>query len=285
VSFLDRIVELNRHEISNFVPFYAGSEQIGFIARDKLHMLAPYEDVLPMDGERVEIAPRISHPDERSAIFREIALDLHRRGALSRWRDEPYAVLPLSDRLLAGKPLFILERAAIAFFGIRAFGVHVNGYVGSPERCELWIAHRSRSSAVHPGRLDNMVAGGQPAGMSIFENMAKEAAEEADIDEALASQARESGFISYRVETVEGLSTATMFVYDLELPPDFTPRNTDGELQGFDRLPLREVMTLVAETHEFKPNSNLVIIDFLLRHGVLHRGHADCPEILERLRS
>ncbi len=33
------------------------------------------------------------------------------------------------------------------------------------------------------------------------------------------------------------------------------------------RLPIAEVADLVANTDEFKDNCNLVIIDFLIRHG------------------
>jgi hypothetical protein len=41
----------------------------------------------------------------------------------------------------------------------------------------------------------------------------------------------------------------------------------DGEVESFMRLPIAEVADLVANTDEFKDNCNLVIIDFLIRHG------------------
>ena len=43
----------------------------------------------------------------------------------------------------------------------------------------------------------------------------------------------------------------------------------DGEVESFTLLPLAEVAALVAETDEFKDNCNLVIIDFLIRHGYI----------------
>ena len=113
----------------------------------------------------------------------------------------------------------------------------------------------------------------------------EEAAEEADVAADVSARARPAGFISYRVETPQGLSTATMFVFDLELAPDFVPRNTDGELAGFECLPVEEVLRLVAETHEFKPNSNLVIIDFSIRHGVLSPDRVDYAALVKGLRS
>ena len=70
------------------------------------------------------------------------------------------------------------------YFGVPSFGVHLNGYVrdavsGRPEA--VWIAKRSMSKATYPGLLDQMVAGGQPTGMSFQENIRKESEEEASL--------------------------------------------------------------------------------------------------------
>ena len=60
-----------------------------------------------------------------------------------------------------------------------------------------------------------------------------------------------------------------MFLYDLELPEDFIPRNTDGEISSFALIPVEEVAARVRSGSDFKFNVNLVIIDFLIRHGYL----------------
>jgi 8-oxo-dGTP pyrophosphatase MutT (NUDIX family) len=285
MALLDRIAELNAHDLSNYLPFFAGAAQVGWIASKALPVLSPYGEVLELRDDRVALAAGLADPPARTRAMDEVARDLRERGAIGGWRDESYPVVPLWDRELSTPPLFAIERAAVPFFGIRAFGIHVNGFVRQGGRCALWIARRSASAHVHPGKLDNMVAGGQPADLSPFDNMVKEAAEEADVDADVSARARPAGFISYCVETPEGLSTATMFVFDLELAPDFVPRNTDGELTGFECLPVDEVLWLVAETHEFKPNSNLVIIDFLIRHGVLGPGRSDYAALVKGLRS
>jgi hypothetical protein len=65
--------------------------------------------------------------------------------------------------------LLHLERAAMIYFGIPSFGVHVNGFVRDPvtkRPAAVWIAKRSMSKATYPGLLDQMVAGAQPSGMS-----------------------------------------------------------------------------------------------------------------------
>ena len=49
------------------------------------------------------------------------------------------------------------------------------------------------------------------------------------------------GAISYCQETDSGLKPDVMFCYDLELPADFAPRNTDGEVDTFYLWPVEEV--------------------------------------------
>ena len=46
----------------------------------------------------------------------------------------------------------------------------------------------------------------------------------------------------------------------------FKPGNRDGVISDFALLPLQGVRAKVAAGRDFKPNANLVVIDFLLRH-------------------
>ena len=84
------------------------------------------------------------------------------QGLIAGWRNELYpAVQAFHD-----EPAFLIERAAAPYFGIKAYGVHINGYVTLPDGSkELWVARRSRSKPTWPGKLDHIVAGGQPHGL------------------------------------------------------------------------------------------------------------------------
>ena len=53
------------------------------------------------------------------------------------------------------------------------------------------------------------------------------------------------------------------------LNPAYATGMQDGEVESFQRLPLKDVAAIIAETDEFKDNCNLVIISFLVRHGFL----------------
>jgi hypothetical protein len=64
------------------------------------------------------------------------------------------------------------------------------------------------------------------------------------------------------------LKQDSLFCYDLELPVDFKPTPVDGEVESFELQPIDWVLRKVAEggVHGYKPNCNLVIIDFFIRY-------------------
>jgi hypothetical protein len=99
----------------------------------------------------------------------------------------------------------------------------------------------------------------------------------------LAMKAKPVREIRYLLERHGGIRNDTLFVYDLELPEGYTPRNTDGEVANFRLMPLPEVAKIVNDTDRFKFNCNLVIIDFMMRHGFLTPDHAEYGEINEFL--
>jgi hypothetical protein len=158
--------------------------------------------------------------------------------------------------------LFSIERAAAPLFGVRAYGVHVNGYVRDGADIHMWIGCRASDRGVAPGKLDQLAAGGQPAHLSVAENLIKECGEEASIPAVLAQRARSVGAITYAAARPEGLRRDVLFTYDLELPADFKPISGDGETASFQLLPLKEVAAIVRDADDFKFNCALVVIRF-----------------------
>jgi 8-oxo-dGTP pyrophosphatase MutT (NUDIX family) len=182
------------------------------------------------------------------------------------------------------EPLLAMDRAAIPYFGIRSFGLHINGYVRRTDGLHLWVGRRANDRGVAPGKLDNLVAGGQPLGLTLEENLVKEAREEADLPPELALSARPVGAVTYLMENERGLKPDTLFCYDLELPEDVIPRNTDGEVEEFFLWPVAKVMESVRTTDDWKFNVNLVVIDFLVRHGYLGPTDPDYLDLVKGLR-
>ena len=75
------------------------------------------------------------------------------------------------------------------------------------------------------------------------------------------------GAVSYAYLDEDGNARRdVLYCYDLELPADFTPRPVDGEVERFDLRPVEWVVEKVVEGMEYKPNCNLVLIDFFVRY-------------------
>ena len=134
-----------------------------------------------------------------------------------------------------------------------------------------------------PGKLDQVVAGGQPVGMGLKNNLIKECAEEANIPADLAAQAVPVGTVSYMTSRPEGLRDDTLFNYDLELSNDFEPQNTDGEVDAFYLWSINKVRNILEHTDDFKFNSGLVVIDFMVRHGFIDADEPAYADIVSGL--
>lgn len=262
MSYMDHIKTCNRVDLSAFVRFLSATNvQIGWVKKTNIVHLKKYGDVFDLSDSHVALKVK----NDITSVMDVVCRDLAKRGVLTGWRDEPFKVAPNFQ----AKALFAIERVATSFFGIRAFGVHLNGFVRDPDGLKMWVGRRAMDRGICPGMLDNMVAGGQPANLSLMDNVIKECAEEADVPKQLAQTAQPVGVVSYQMETDNGLKPDVMYCYDLELPQDFIPFNADGETAEFHLWPIEQVADVVRNSFEFKFNCNLVVIDFLIRHGVI----------------
>jgi 8-oxo-dGTP pyrophosphatase MutT (NUDIX family) len=241
--------------------FHIGADPVGWVRPALATALAGFREI-EAQVTRITLTA--------SAALPAIARELSARGFF-RWRNEAFDV-----RAVAGGPvLAVLDRGALPSFGVVSEGVHVNGLVRRAEGLHVWIARRSRTKHLDPGKLDHLVAGGIPAGLSPAQTLVKEAAEEAAVPEALAATARHVGIVRYAMERPEGLRRDRLHCYDLALPEDFAPRAVDGEVESFELWPVARVLEAVRHTDDFKFNVNLVLIDLFLREGLIDRPAAE----------
>jgi isopentenyldiphosphate isomerase len=280
MSFLDRIKECNHWEPGHFRWFVVDECRVGRVRNALLPRLREFGGVFEIDDEAVVLNPALTTFASRSAAMDRVIRTLADEGVIKGVRHENYAV----TREYSEPPFLQMERAGISHFGVRAFGVHMNGFVRKTDGLHMWIGRRAKGKHTYPGMLDNMVAGGQPIGISLRDNLIKECGEEAAIPRDIAQRAVAVGAITYCVEADDGLKPDVQFCYDLELPEDFQPHNTDGEIDAFYLWPIDEVARIVEDTSEFKFNCNLVIIDFLIRHGVIPPDHRDYVALCQGLR-
>jgi len=246
-----------------FWPWRIDDLAVGWVRPDFASKLARFPETFELDDSELRLASGLQGFVARSAAIEQAARQLAGAGVTPPYMEEPYAVTPGGRE----SALCVVDRSAAAFFGVRSFGQHLNGFVRKADGIHMWIGRRARDRLLFPGALDNMVAGGLPHSLSLEENLVKECGEEAGVPKELAQKAVPVGAISYNRVAKRGFRRDVLYCYDLELPDGFVPVNTDGEVEEFMLLPLADVAAIVRETDEFKLNCNLVVIDFLIRHG------------------
>ncbi|OQO04124.1 hypothetical protein B0A48_10733 [Cryoendolithus antarcticus] len=206
--------------------------------------------------------------------------------ALAGMHSEPFAIPSARYE----KPVQI-ERFAAQLFGITHRGAHLVAYTFRDSEMYVWIPRRAAHLFTYPGMLDTTVAGGVKAGASPLRTIIEEAHEEASLPEDLVRRlARCRGTITHmsvsgeESPAEEGLVCPDYtFVYDMELPPDLVPRPNDDEVAGFTAMTVEDLKAAMLR-EEFKDDSAVVLVDFLIRHGVITpENEPDFVEITMRL--
>jgi 8-oxo-dGTP pyrophosphatase MutT (NUDIX family) len=279
MSYLERIAVCNNFDPTHYRALLIDGKTYGQVQPAFAEHLASWPDIFHVTSTHVMLNPSLTDYVTRTDAVAPLLWHLHQQGVIDTWVGEAY---PITHSFGAHAEMEI-ERAATNFFGAQSFGIHVNGLVQKADGIHVWTGTRSLDKPFWPGKLDQMVAGGQPVGLGLLENVLKESQEEANIPADLAQQVQAVGTVSYQQEGWRGLDNSTIYIYDLWLPEDFVPENTDGEVLGFQLLPLAEVARLTEDTNEFKDNCNLVNIDLLLRTGLLTQQHPDYTAICAAL--
>jgi isopentenyldiphosphate isomerase len=262
---------------------------------------------------------------KRTAAFDRVTNHLISSGVISRKHDDVYPICPFLKPSASdtgggggsahGKKVVLahVNRNAAPYLGVDSVGVHLHCYVcheecgpgGSggipasrPRITGVWLAKRAAAKAHYPGYWDPTVAGGQPANLSLVENVIKEAQEEAGVPaEWIApGEAREAPTTPttlFSDHTGDPLTIATAkpdgtclknscyYSCDLRVPCAWTPVPVDGEVSEFRLYSMEELEEEVRRGNRVRPAMRAVLLDFMLRHGRLKGGGG---EDLEELR-
>jgi len=284
-SLLELTRKINNFNLdsSSYLPFICESHQVGLISPDVAEHLKQYPDILSVTQEQVCISSRLDNPQKRDAEIEKMLLEMREKKTfdlLSGWRDECYEI----KSSFSSPSLFKMERSATPLFGIRTYGVHINGYVNhsSLGLC-LWFQKRSLTKPTWPGMMDNFVGGGLSDGLGVLETAIKEAGEEANVPEHLAVNMKQAGVVSFLHRSGRGVQPQTEFVFDLELPETFIPGNNDGEVESFLLVPAGEVANIICADN-YKTTSSAIALDWLIRHGlVTAETEPEYPTIVENI--
>jgi hypothetical protein len=188
---------------------------------ERKNLLAAPESMLS-DSKKKKLVVTLDHANamtapQRTETVKPILERLKTQNVITGWRDELFPV----NKNYGEPPLLLVERASASLLGIKAYGVHVNGFVSDPSNgrvSKIWVARRSATKQTFPGMLDHLVAGGLPANMDPGECCVKECEEEASIPLVLARKAQPVGLVTYSSNYKGCCKRDVLFCYDLELP-------------------------------------------------------------------
>jgi len=184
-------------------------------------------------------------PTERSGMLQHALEQCHVRGLVHGWRNEAFAFwhhecfVPPDD---GHPPLLAVERAGFRFLGMRSHAVHINGF--TPDG-RLWCGRRSLTKATDPDMLDNVTAGGLPAGESPLACALRELQEEAGAVLEHTRSLHDAGLVRTARLDTGGWHDETLLVYNWDCPNGWEPANRDGEVSGFLCLSASEALERV----------------------------------------
>jgi len=279
MSFLQKIIENNNYKEEDKTPLLIDGKRVGQIRSDYLEYVLSDKIFILKDGV-ISLDKKLNTFQKRTEALKHFAKRAFANKITRRFMNENYPLISKGSR----EPLAFIDRSISTLLGSISFGQHLNAYVMTNEGMKMWIGRRAYTKSHNGGKLDHLVAGGLPWDISPKENLIKECYEEAGMSRELASKAKSVGLVSYKYEYELGGKEDIIYCYDIELDKDFVPNCTDGEVEEFYLMPIQKVADIVKDTYEFKTNCNLVIIDFLVRHGFIEVEDKDYIEIVQGLR-
>jgi 8-oxo-dGTP pyrophosphatase MutT (NUDIX family) len=255
------------------LPVVLAHTRLGWMRRESAERLRDWPNLFECSPAAVAIRP--APQQDLTDAMAAVAKALSNEGLVRGWRGETYAVRGGQGAVAS----FHIERAAMRFFGFTSSASHLNGFRGE----RIFIGRRAKDKAIDPGMLDTLVGGGIPSGQDAWQTLVRECAEEAGIPKSLAERAERSGTLQVCRDVPDGVHSEILFVHDLALPVEFTPRNEDGEVSEFMALEPREVIERVARG-EFTVEAGLVAADFVVRRGLAGLRDERIGALLERCR-
>jgi hypothetical protein len=272
--------------------FVVEGEILGYVRKDFIQKLSSFFSV-DHNTKTIHFPSDLSSKNEKNEWLAKQFRKLSEEKAFKcietdKWRNELYPVYNSG-----GEVSFLIERSAISVIGCRTFGTHLNGFIRETDKLsenygkvsKIWVAKRSKTKQTNPSLLDNLCGGGlgiikfDELPPTTLQNIIKEAEEEASMpNEISCKEVVASGFISFFTNNNErGLIFDTEYVFDIDLTSYkdiYFPYPKDGEVESFMLLGIHEVKEKLINS-EFTPEASFVMVDFMVRHGIITRDNED----------
>ncbi|KAI5966204.1 uncharacterized protein KGF55_000513 [Candida pseudojiufengensis] len=268
---------------------HKGKTELGYITPEIANLFKS-ESEFSIKHKYIKISSKYDTFEKRNELFAEIANRWRKKPELDEllnkgWRDELYIIYNPST-----KPYMLIERAFSVLLGVVTYGVHINGYIpaelSSNGKIKMWIPKRSMTKPTYPGMLDNTVAGGLGYPYGLETTVIKECFEEAGLEEDFVKKnIKNVGVVSYMYLTSDKrVQPEVEYIYDLKFEEKDSNliKPQDGEAEDYQLLEIDEIINNL-KNKKFKPNCGLIIIDFLIRHGIINaENESNYLEIVNR---
>lgn len=126
LNCLIHIFLISGYRSNDYKPLFCQGHHIGLVSRQVETELIPYQDIFVIHPGKIDLCPGLTSHKDISAQVESVLVSLKEKNifsALKGWRNETYDIRPTFGQ----PPLFAMERAATCLFGLRQYGVDVNG--------------------------------------------------------------------------------------------------------------------------------------------------------------
>ncbi len=251
---------------------------------------------------------------KRTAAFEHVTDHLLSSGITTRKHSDIYPIFSFTEMSNIDKQggdsqsnaitaLAHVNRSTAPYLGIDSVGVHLNCYVchndgesGTQSSIKgIWLAKRAPTKLHFPNVWDTTVAGGQPANLSLFENIIKEAHEEAGVPEEWIRKSSHASGTYFSDHTHDPLTITTAkddgtcmkrsiyYSFDLKVPHSWTPTPVDGEVSEFRLYSMQELEEELRFGESVRPSMRAVLLDFMMRHNAL-QGDDNVNDLRDAMR-
>jgi isopentenyldiphosphate isomerase len=182
--------------------------------------------------------------EERSHIIQKTLQSGEQEGLVENHKIWGEALFPIYAK--DGYHVFNIDLCGLDIFGVICQGVHLTAFVRTVNGPRYWVQRRGRDKLPFPGMLDNTVASNLLVGEKPLEKLIRKAGTEASIPASyLIEHVIPCGTVTYQMATTAagapGCQRHVQHVYELELPDNFRPRSSDGEVEGFELMTISEI--------------------------------------------
>lgn len=283
MSYLQKnILPYKSASLDGFVRVVIAGQYIGW-TRPELASRISETDIWHFDGVTLALDPRFTDFDSRTRAIDDSMVALSDAGFLPVMPD--YTALGGIDWFpvradFDAEPVAIIKRFYAPYLGSSYDGVMLHGYHGN----QYWTARRSMDVHDSPGMGDIISAGAIRHGDNVLQALEYEATVEAGLTpEQLTKAIQHPPIYLYYLNARGYLHHERFFIFDIVIDETIKlETQLPLEIGGFEMMPIERVINLVEQSTYFKGQINMVITDFLVRHGYLdnHPEFADIKHAL-----